>query len=502
MKTQAYFQDIQKEIINQISSAKSSILIAVAWMTDQSIFNVLLKKAKDGVKIELLLVNDEINNEKTRIQHKDLEDFGGCVYFITPTIEGAIMHHKFCVIDDNIVITGSYNWSNRAKQNDENIIITRGSPDLVDQFNSEFISIKERLVDSNSTNFEQNNILVPCCYQSKPDKKGFSTPDFKKVIIPCIFDNVENFVDGIARVVLNGKIRFVVRNGNAMGSIIHPGDDPFIEKEFINGLQVACMSILDSSCMAITSSYDMIITSKEYGYVDVTKYPMIRIPFIYDHAFEFSDGLALVQYKGKYGYINERGNAEIDYKYDSADSFKKGIASVGINGKYGAIDIKGKTVIPLHCDYCFVFPEGIVVVKYKGKFGFFDPVGNEVIPFLYDDFEGLGEGLAAVKINNKWGFIDVNGNQAIAFVYDQVKYFREGLAAVRLNKKWGFIDKTGAQIIPYIYDETWYFKDGKASVHMNYNFLDYFIMFFKGRFTKSKIKYGYIDKNGKQYWED
>jgi hypothetical protein len=33
------------------------------------------------------------------------------------------MHHKFCVIDHRIVITGSYNWTNNAEKNDENIVI-------------------------------------------------------------------------------------------------------------------------------------------------------------------------------------------------------------------------------------------------------------------------------------------------------------------------------------------------------------------------------------------
>lgn len=34
------------------------------------------------------------------------------------------MHNKFCVIDNQIVITGSYNWSDNAEyKNDENISI-------------------------------------------------------------------------------------------------------------------------------------------------------------------------------------------------------------------------------------------------------------------------------------------------------------------------------------------------------------------------------------------
>ena len=41
-------------------------------------------------------------------------------------LRGGTMHDKFCVIDNQVVITGSYNWSSNAEfKNDENIAILR-----------------------------------------------------------------------------------------------------------------------------------------------------------------------------------------------------------------------------------------------------------------------------------------------------------------------------------------------------------------------------------------
>jgi len=35
------------------------------------------------------------------------------------------MHHKFCIIDKTILITGSYNWTrSAAERNQENILVT------------------------------------------------------------------------------------------------------------------------------------------------------------------------------------------------------------------------------------------------------------------------------------------------------------------------------------------------------------------------------------------
>ncbi|MFH1399442.1 MAG: phospholipase D-like domain-containing protein [Candidatus Woesearchaeota archaeon] len=52
------------------------------------------------------------------------------------------MHHKFFIIDNGTVITGSFNPSKSADQsNDENIIIIE-DPNLVERFRQEFQSLK------------------------------------------------------------------------------------------------------------------------------------------------------------------------------------------------------------------------------------------------------------------------------------------------------------------------------------------------------------------------
>ena len=54
------------------------------------------------------------------------------------------MHNKFCVIDYNTVITGSYNWSYKAESNFENVIITSNDTTLAEQFIAEFNHIRKR----------------------------------------------------------------------------------------------------------------------------------------------------------------------------------------------------------------------------------------------------------------------------------------------------------------------------------------------------------------------
>jgi phosphatidylserine/phosphatidylglycerophosphate/cardiolipin synthase-like enzyme len=48
------------------------------------------------------------------------------------------LHHKFCVLDDAVVITGSYNWTRRARRTDENILVVRGDTPLAQGYQEAF----------------------------------------------------------------------------------------------------------------------------------------------------------------------------------------------------------------------------------------------------------------------------------------------------------------------------------------------------------------------------
>ncbi len=54
------------------------------------------------------------------------------------------MHNKFCIIDNDLVITGSYNWTFKARMNDENVIVIKNQPTIISKFAEKFESIKPK----------------------------------------------------------------------------------------------------------------------------------------------------------------------------------------------------------------------------------------------------------------------------------------------------------------------------------------------------------------------
>jgi len=139
----AYFSDIRKSIIGEIRNAKSSIKIAVCWFTNHDLFNALIEKLQQGLLIEVIILNDFINNREDGLNFQSFVDQKGNFYFGD---NDKPMHNKYCIIDNRILINGSYNWTYYAEnKNEENIIVHKTNPQIVEQFINDFERIKSGL---------------------------------------------------------------------------------------------------------------------------------------------------------------------------------------------------------------------------------------------------------------------------------------------------------------------------------------------------------------------
>lgn len=117
VKTDAYFDNIANQVINDLDQARVSIHVAMAWFTNQRIADKLIEKFHEGLDVKVVSFKDHTNAKfgvnLDDIPHKEIRG-----------TRGGTMHHKFCVIDNQKVITGSYNWSDNAEnKNDENAAV-------------------------------------------------------------------------------------------------------------------------------------------------------------------------------------------------------------------------------------------------------------------------------------------------------------------------------------------------------------------------------------------
>jgi len=136
----SYFNQIRGNILNEISKAENEILVAVYWFTNQELFNTLIKILQNGIKIEIIIHNDFINNRESGLPFQEFIDNGGKFYFSDGQNP---MHNKFCIIDRKVLINGSYNWTYFAEEkNRENILVIENEIEVINSFHNEF----ERLI--------------------------------------------------------------------------------------------------------------------------------------------------------------------------------------------------------------------------------------------------------------------------------------------------------------------------------------------------------------------
>ncbi len=129
------FEDIQSKVITEIRNAKYTIWVAVAWFTDNILFKELMAKKQEGLNIQIIVLNDQINSviqfEKYFETYR-VSPFGMCEN---------IFHQKFCIIDLQTVIHGSYNWTKKAQFNKEDIT-TLKNRELAEQYADRFKELK------------------------------------------------------------------------------------------------------------------------------------------------------------------------------------------------------------------------------------------------------------------------------------------------------------------------------------------------------------------------
>ena len=109
--------DCENNIIKRINES-DKIDVAVYSITNPKITNAIIAAYKNGANIRIITDKTQSKGKKSLVA--DLEKSG---IPVLTNRKHKIEHNKFAVFDDDIVVSGSYNWTAGATQyNSENCI--------------------------------------------------------------------------------------------------------------------------------------------------------------------------------------------------------------------------------------------------------------------------------------------------------------------------------------------------------------------------------------------
>ena len=116
-------------VVKEINAAKTTILVQAYSFTSAPIAKALVDAHKQGVQIQVIL---DKSQRSEKYSSADFVLHAGIPTFIDA--KHAIAHNKIMVIDGATVITGSFNFTRNAEENNaENLLVIR-SPDLAKKY--------------------------------------------------------------------------------------------------------------------------------------------------------------------------------------------------------------------------------------------------------------------------------------------------------------------------------------------------------------------------------
>ncbi|KAG0082790.1 hypothetical protein BGZ93_002254 [Podila epicladia] len=123
-----------QQLVKTLDGAQKSLDICVYTITDDQLAKAIIRAHERGVKVRIIS-----DSEKAGDQGSDVNRLANDHHIPSRCDNStAFMHHKFAVVDDALVINGSYNWTKGARfDNKENLTLTN-SPKAVQGFKGEF----------------------------------------------------------------------------------------------------------------------------------------------------------------------------------------------------------------------------------------------------------------------------------------------------------------------------------------------------------------------------
>ncbi len=372
-------------------------------------------------------------------------------------------------------------------------------------------------------------------YYIQNKKIGLRNIITSKLIVPCKYDYVGDFVNGIAPIKRNELWGFINETGK---EVISPKFEE--AKQFGTSVELA-----------------PVMKGGKWGFIN--KLGRIIIPIKYDYAYPFNQSYTTVRKGDKWGVIDSNDNIILDFVYDNPiiTRYDNGYFECRKNGRVGIMSFHGEILLPLEYEGWLGSPsEGLFTITQENKVGFADFKGNIIIPTKYSHCGEFKNDVAAVSdengsylINCKgekiWSILEKNtnlfralrcdenlfvltkheGGSSAALINQQGAYvvpfnyktinilYGQGLFAVKdKDNKWGFIDSHGAEIIPCSYDDVetgfWNFacavmkngkwgtidKDNVVVTSFKYDLIDYLYFGYKAKLSD---KWAIIDNYGK-----
>lgn len=121
-------------IVAELNAAQKSVLVQAYSFTSAPIAEAVVQAKKRGLNVIVILDKSQETQRysaATFLRNQGVETW--------VDYQPAIAHNKIIIIDENTLITGSFNFTKAAEEkNAENLLIIKGEPNVIKQYLDNF----------------------------------------------------------------------------------------------------------------------------------------------------------------------------------------------------------------------------------------------------------------------------------------------------------------------------------------------------------------------------
>lgn len=223
-----------------------------------------------------------------------------------------------------------------------------------------------------------------------------------KISLDQSVESAHKFSEGLALINVNNKFGYINTDGKIVIPAIFDDADDFSEG------------------LARVGQYDSAKNETQFGFIN--KKGDLVINYQFKFVSNFKEGLALVNNGTQSGYIGKDGKFVINPQFDNVSLFEGDYAALKQGELWGFIDKKGKIIINPQYKAAGLFYDNDIaaVVSTDGKTGFIDKEGKYTINPQFDYATRFYGDMSIIKMGNKYGLINKKGNITINPQFDAI----------------------------------------------------------------------------------